>query len=666
MLPQEAEEALGEKADQVRADVPADAASLPSTPSPNIIKIGNREFAATPQMLGDKKLDILPDLPDIRDRIYQPHLKALRSSNYPKIAFSVRDQGALSSCTGHALAHVIDYLLYQEALAESPRRVSARMLYEMAKRNDEWTGTTYNGSSARGAVSGFYRNGVCSEALEPEDKISEWILTYEMAKEARETRLGTYYRLQADLSDYHAALEEIGVIYASAQIHKNWEKPVNGKIEPGGATAGGHAFAIVGYDADGFWVLNSWGPGWGNGGLAHWRYEDWASTMMDGWVLQLGVRAPTAFSAIPLAVPASTTLPQISAAPNRSDIVGHFINIDDGRYVTGGRYASPTEAEMKETVKRLSDPNSNKDPQTGEARGYDHLVIYAHGGLNTLNDEANRIATWKRNNIWSRNRIYNFHLMWGSGFIDEAFGTLSETQAGRASGLLGDLLFETGFGKTLGSAAWRNMKQDAAAAFTKNGEYDGGFLGLSRLLGGLDKADRRPLLHLVGHSAGSIVLGRLLGALQRFKLKSIELGTIHLMAPACTTDFFKEFYEPYLKGKGALPLKDKLYLYNLNKDFELSDTVGIGGLPGYGRSLLHLVSRAYEDDPNTRLAGMQIYNEDLPKSDLMSVEYSLSAATKSTSHGGFDNDVATLSTIMSRLLGHPAPNPPSKIELSGY
>ena len=66
-----------------------------------------------------------------------------------------------------------------------------------------------------------------------------WALTYEMAKEARETRLGAYFRLQPDISDYHAALNEVGVIYVSAQIHSNWENPKDGLIEPGGKPAGG-------------------------------------------------------------------------------------------------------------------------------------------------------------------------------------------------------------------------------------------------------------------------------------------------------------------------------------------------------------------------------------------------------------------------------------------
>ncbi|MGO7830553.1 hypothetical protein ACC690_38605, partial [Rhizobium johnstonii] len=65
---------------------------------------------------------------------------------------------------------------------------------------------------------------------------------------AIEKRLGEYYRLQPDVSDYHAALNEVGAIYASAQIHQGWLKPEAGKIAKSGAPIGGHAFVIVGYN----------------------------------------------------------------------------------------------------------------------------------------------------------------------------------------------------------------------------------------------------------------------------------------------------------------------------------------------------------------------------------------------------------------------------------
>jgi hypothetical protein len=631
----------------------------------DIIQVGNRSFRGKPSNLGSRKLDILPDMPDIRDRIYAPHLRALQPAIYPRIAFSIRDQGKDSSCTGFSLAHVIDFLRFREIGPDNPQRVSARMLYEMAKRNDEWTGSAYEGSSIRGAIKGLFRNGVCSDATAPDEPgIKDWSLTYDMAKEARETRLGAYLRLQPDITDYHAALNEVGVIYASAQIHSNWDTPTGGYINPGGMPRGGHAFAIVGYDDKGFWILNSWGPTWGQGGIAHWRYVDWASSIMDAWVLQLGVRAPDAFGATPRVSPSSTSGLFGFGDPARGDIIGHFVNIDDGRLVTDGKYGSPTENEMQETVKRLTSPKAN------DGSGYEHLIIYGHGGLNSLSDEAKRIAVWKRNDIFGRNKLYNFHLMWGSDLISEVFGELSKSPvAGRAGGQFSDWLFEAGFGKETGSYAWRNMKQDARAAFEGNADYDGGFRGLQPLLAGLEKATKRPKLHLVGHSAGAIMLGRLLSALTRFKLSKIELSSIHLMAPACTVAFFKQHYEPYLNGKGALKLQDKIYLYNLTDALELDDTVsaGVPLLPTYSRSLLYLVSRAYEEQVATPLAGMQVFAKGMPTGAKLNIAYSASGGkTASRTHGGFDNDAATLTTIMSHILGKKVPRPPTSDELTGY
>ncbi len=654
-----------------RATRTAAASSTPTdalggtAPRLNVIQVGNRLFPSKPSRLDNRKLDILPDMPDIRDRIYIPHLRALHPAISPRIAFSVRNQGQDSSCTGFSLAHVIDFLRFREVSPETPERVSARMLYEMAKRNDEWAGSAYEGSSLRGAIKGFYRNGVCTETAAPDSPgIKNWSLSYEMSKSARETRLGVYFRLKPDISDYHAALNEIGVIYVSAQIHSNWDTPHNGFIEPGGKPAGGHAFAIVGYDDKGFWVLNSWGPEWGTDGIAHWRYGDWAATVMDAWVLQLGVRAPDAFGATPRVSPSSASGLFGLSDPNRSDIIGHFINVDDGRLVTDGKYGSPNDIEMQETVDRLVSPSANK------GKGYDHLIIYAHGGLNSLTDEAKRIATWQRTNIFGRNTLYNFHLMWGSGFIDEVFGALSESPAaGRVAGRFSDWLFEAGLGKESGAYAWRNMKQDARVAFSGEQDYDGGFKGLVSLLRGLDKAARRPKLHLVGHSAGAIVLGNLLSALGRFKLNKVELSSIHLMAPACTVDFFKQHYGPYLNGKGARKLLDKIYLYNLTDKLELDDTVSgnFPLLPSYSHSLLYLVSRAYEDRPGTALAGMEAFKDGMPTaSSKLNISYSGHGNSASTSHGGFDNDALTLTTIMSRILGKPAPEPPTADELTGY
>ena len=43
------------------------------------------------------------------------------------------------------------------------------------------------------------------------------------------------------------------------------------------------------YDDRGFWIQNSWGPGWGKNGFAHVTYDDWLANGTDVWVARLGV-----------------------------------------------------------------------------------------------------------------------------------------------------------------------------------------------------------------------------------------------------------------------------------------------------------------------------------------------------------------------------------------
>jgi len=77
----------------------------------------------------------------------------------------ILDQGKEGACTGFGLAAVVNFLL-RNRMHKTPRRdfVSARMLYEMARRYDEWEGDKYEGSSIRGAMKGWHKHGVCSEA----------------------------------------------------------------------------------------------------------------------------------------------------------------------------------------------------------------------------------------------------------------------------------------------------------------------------------------------------------------------------------------------------------------------------------------------------------------------------------------------------------------------
>ena len=98
-------------------------------------------------------LNAAADTPDIRDRMYEPALLQLRGSIEPDRGhIHVRNQLSEGACTGFALAAAIDML--NGGRGRSDVKVSARMLYEMARRFDEWTGEDYDGSSLRGAIRG--------------------------------------------------------------------------------------------------------------------------------------------------------------------------------------------------------------------------------------------------------------------------------------------------------------------------------------------------------------------------------------------------------------------------------------------------------------------------------------------------------------------------------
>ena len=93
-------------------------------------------------------------------------------------------------------------------------------------------------------------------------------------------------------------------IYASATVHEGWwvktsdTPPV---IEMAGAEeVGGHAFALIGYNVDGFIIQNSWGPDWGFRGFAVLTYADWIKNGMDAWVAVMGAPVVTRGTAVAL------------------------------------------------------------------------------------------------------------------------------------------------------------------------------------------------------------------------------------------------------------------------------------------------------------------------------------------------------------------------------
>ena len=190
------------------------------------------------------KFDARPDRLDFRDLAYASPLRSLapcwpddnqlRAWLPPCIkARLVLDQGREGACTGFGLAAVVNQLFWVRHLGAEAAApfdpVSPRMLYELARRYDEWQGDGYEGSSCRGALKGWHKHGVCADALWRYRGKDGDVRLLRPAEgwdvDAVSRPLGVYYRVnRKSVVDMQSAIEQIGAVYVSARIHDGWDR----------------------------------------------------------------------------------------------------------------------------------------------------------------------------------------------------------------------------------------------------------------------------------------------------------------------------------------------------------------------------------------------------------------------------------------------------------
>ncbi len=651
-----------------------------------------------------RALDARKDPVDLRDRPYQPPPLTL-PDEYPSReevgaflhiytqAKLILDQGQEGACTGFGLACVINYARWRKA--RHPVKldsVSPRMLYNFARRYDEYAGEDYDGSSCRGALKGWFHHGVCLEGDWPYEASGIARPRYGYAQRASDLTLGVYYRIDTkSITDMQAAIYEVGAVYVSANTHEGWQ---NVPYAPGKkithdnlpviafdgqpSQIGGHAFALVGFNTQGFVVQNSWGARWGAGGFALLRYEDWFANGMDAWVASLGVRGVVLGR---LASGTGAARARAGAAPasvwDEARAYEHSVVFgNDGRVC---RYL--TQDELSRTLlfqacglpdQWFRDPASPKSPD-----GKKRLVIYAHGGLNKESSAIDRARVMGR--YFVGNGCYPLFLVWKTGLMESICNIVTEAfgrQPARAGGLrdslieASDMLVEKTIGRPLARPLWSEMKENAEFACNPT---RGGDLLVTALSNLAQTWGDQLEIHLVGHSAGSIILGHLLGVLAARKLDA-RVASIHLYAPACTVQFANRHYAPHRE------LMQRLHLSILSDKNERDDNVAAI----YRKSLLYFVSNALEPDVRTPLLGMAnvlepAYNawdgssatgealgnwrNAVAASGLGArirviehdkVPAALPDQNISANHGNFDNDVEQVGQTLALITGQPA------------
>jgi len=669
--------------------------------------------------------------------------------HYAEECSLVLKQGDDGACTGFGLAAVINYLRWKETFlkstssgdidveADDPKTcistVSERMLYQNARIYDEWDGEDYEGSSCRGAMKGWHRHGVCDSSFwkyrDNNDRVRFVPPKRGWDRNAIETPLGSYYRInKASIADMQAAIVEVGAIYCSCYAHSGWfdlsqveaagledysDLPVIGDSKQSD-NFGGHAFAIVGYMRDGFILQNSWGTNWGLSGFAVLKYADWIDRGMDAWVVVRG--APTTRTSSPTTV-VHRALQEKTAKPD--DREGLIIQSMSEEYFYAKDAVKPwgEEQAYKHTivigsngraVQKIIDVATPEDCIDKIARelpkdwmahtGNKKIVVYVLGGLSSEKTGIRRAQILGP--YFYANGIYPIFISWKSGvasnlnsLIDECWKEIvTDPESGNIMPNISadmnekiDRALEVALKRKGGKSLWTEMKITAfnccetriPAASGNGAKVKGAMVNLADSLGRLGKIE----LHLVAHSAGSVLLGNWLDVLAR--RKSMKVKTISLYAPACTVRFANEHLNNAVAK--ALFSKTALSVDVLSSEREKADTIG-----PYNKSLLYLVSRAFEDmhkepifglhaswvdkdgqneysDQNVKPSDEQIarmesidamrdfWKKHLPLNVLTKQNNPVSTSRKNDSiplsHTSFENDIEIMEATLKRITG---------------
>ena len=205
-----------------------------------------------------------------------PRSKDLRDDTWWKIG----DQGATGAFVGWASADsVVRWHMVQAGRLAKSEPLSPRFPWMAAKETDQFVAqpTTFiesDGTSLKAALDVFRKWGAVRDSVLPfrtgKLYVGEVATFYAMATQLK---IAAYFNLGTKLASWRTWLATGGPILTRLDVDATWDNATatKGRLATYRPTTarGGHAVAIVGYNATRFIVRNSWGTGWGDGGYAY-------------------------------------------------------------------------------------------------------------------------------------------------------------------------------------------------------------------------------------------------------------------------------------------------------------------------------------------------------------------------------------------------------------
>ena len=245
----------------------------------------------------NRGLGLIESTPDPRDFIFATTYGAetLPESYQTDISgIKVHDQGEYQNCGTHALSAHVEIGLKK---AGKYQKVSFPWYYG----NRRYSENKGEGTEARGLLKAAQKDGGLYLTDYPyEEEVPKAIETFEKYFESFKTkaqniRIKNYYQCNT-VDEVKRAVYYYGSVLVGTIVFKSFyeitaENPVMPEPRIDGTSlepmAGGHMMLIVGWDKNGFTVLNSWGEGFGKKGLFTMPYSIVTWSQRQGFPLPL-------------------------------------------------------------------------------------------------------------------------------------------------------------------------------------------------------------------------------------------------------------------------------------------------------------------------------------------------------------------------------------------
>lgn len=332
----------------------------------------------------------------------------------------------------------------------------------------------------------------------------------------------------------------------------------------------------------------------------------------------------------------------------------HVVNLTQGQLSQGGEFDMPPGS-----IDGIVDAIGRYALTVEKPR----VMLHAHGGLvgeRTALSYARQAHQW-----WLDHGVFPVYFVWETSAFEVIRNRLG---LGRGPGDWWDRRFES-VARPIGKPLWGDMKEYALLSSSTDagdGQAGGAWIfaqALSRLLANPPKGT--PIsLHAVGHSAGAIFHAHFIPALVA---AGMSVDSLAFLAPAVRIDLFKQLLLPLLSTKQI----GRFEMYTMDDEAERDDDlIETLGIPVYGKSLLYLVSGAFEPEQDAGILGLEArftLDADVtalfPPDGTHRVEFSHARgkphnpATKSRKHGCFDNDDATIRSVLATITGERTDEP---------